>query len=88
MREEAGAAHDTAFVTFPCSHKEHPLARPDYISVWVSATGIPTEPEGDERPQKDAYATLAHSFALAQAKELGCEDNGGLKTKPSLIPAS
>ncbi|MEV8399143.1 hypothetical protein [Streptomyces niveus] len=88
MGEKAGAAHDTAFVTFPCSHKEHPLARPDYISVWIEATGRPTEPEGDVRSQKNAYATLAHSFALAMARELGCEDNGGLKAKPSLIPAS
>lgn len=88
MGEKAGAAHDTAFVTFPCSHEEHPLARPDYISIWVSATGMPTEPEGDVRPQKNAYVTVAHSFALAMAKELGCEDNGGLKPKPSLIPAS
>ncbi|MGW6308088.1 hypothetical protein ACWFRQ_31875 [Streptomyces niveus] len=88
LGERAGAAHDTAYVTFPCSHKEHPLAGPDYISVWVSATGMPTEPEGDVRPQKNAYATLAHSFALAMARELGCEDNGGLKAKPSLIPAS
>ncbi|WP_329076445.1 hypothetical protein [Streptomyces niveus] len=88
MGEEAGAAHDTAFVTFPCSHKEHPLARPDYISVWVEATGRPTEPEGDVRPQKNAYATVTHSFALAMAKELGCEENGGLKAKPSLIPVT
>ncbi|MEV0778162.1 hypothetical protein ACIBLA_01520 [Streptomyces sp. NPDC050433] len=54
----------------------------------MGRAGLPTEPEGDERPQKNAYATLAHSFALAQAKELGCDNNGGLKTKPSLIPAS
>ncbi|WP_405795404.1 hypothetical protein [Streptomyces sp. NBC_01506] len=86
MGERAGAAHDTAYVTFPCSHKEHPLARPDYISVWVEARR-PTEPEGDVRPLKNAYVTLAHSFAQAMAKELGCENNGGLKPKPSLIPA-
>lgn len=38
--------------------------------------------------QKNAYATLAHSFALAMAKELKCDNNGGLEDKPSLVPAS
>ncbi|MFE3586153.1 hypothetical protein ACFXOY_01380 [Streptomyces niveus] len=88
MGERAGAAHDTAYVTFACGHKNQPDSSPDYISAWAEATGRPTEPEGDERPLKNAYATLAHSFALAMAKELNCDDNGGLKPEPSLIPAT
>ncbi|MEV8344700.1 hypothetical protein [Streptomyces niveus] len=83
MGERAGAAHDTAYVTFACGHNQ-----PDYISAWAEATGRPTEPEGDEHPLKNAYITLAHSFALALAKELNCEDSAGLKPKPSLIPSS
>ncbi|MEW1792729.1 hypothetical protein [Streptomyces niveus] len=87
MGERAGAAHDTAYVTFACGHKNQPDSSPDYISAWVESTGRPTEPEGDERPLKNAYITLAHSFALAMAKELNCDNNAGLKPKPSLIPA-
>ncbi|WP_405795399.1 hypothetical protein [Streptomyces sp. NBC_01506] len=88
MGEEAGAAHDKAYVTFACGHKDQPGSSPDYISAEVEATGTPTTPEGDERPLKNAYATVAHSFALALAKELNCDNNAGLKPKPSLIPAS
>ncbi|MEV8351742.1 hypothetical protein ACFVTT_10540 [Streptomyces niveus] len=88
MGEKAGAAHDSAFVTFPCSPKDEPLASPDHVSVWAQSRAMPTEAEGDVRPVKNAYATLAHSFALAMAKELNCDDNAGLKPKPSLIPAS
>ncbi|MGW8569272.1 hypothetical protein [Streptomyces niveus] len=88
MGEEAGAAHDKAYVTFACGQKDQPDSSPDYISAWAQATGRPTKPEGDERPLKNAYATLAHSFALALAKELGCEDNAGLKPEPSLVPAA
>ncbi|MFD4771143.1 hypothetical protein [Streptomyces niveus] len=78
MGEDAGATHDMAYVTFACGHKDEPNSS-------AEAT-VRTGPEGDERRKKNAYATVAHSFALA--KELGCEDNGGLKPKPSLIPES
>ncbi|WP_330173961.1 hypothetical protein OG875_10505 [Streptomyces sp. NBC_01498] len=88
MGEKAGAAHDSAFVTFPCSPEDKPLASPDHVSVWAQSRAMPTEAEGDVRPLKNAYATLAHSFALAMAKELKCEDGGGLKPEPSLVPAS
>ncbi|WP_381794701.1 hypothetical protein [Streptomyces niveus] len=88
MGEKAGAAHDSAFVTFPCSPKDEPLASPDHVSVWAQSRALPTEAEGDVRPLKNAYATVAHSFALALAKELDCDDNAGLKPKPSLIPES
>ncbi|MEV8351739.1 hypothetical protein ACFVTT_10555 [Streptomyces niveus] len=88
MGEEAGAAHDKAYVTFVCGQKDQPDSSPDHISAWAQATGRPTRPEGDERPLKNAYATLAHSFALALAKELNCDDNGGLEPEPALIPAT
>jgi hypothetical protein len=53
----------------------------------VERWGTPTEPEGDTEALKDAYVTVAHSFSLAMAKELGCEKNGGLPQKPVLDPA-
>ncbi|MDC2949050.1 MULTISPECIES: hypothetical protein [Streptomyces] len=48
---------------------------------------MPTEPGGDIDALKDAYATVAHSFSLAMARELRCEKNGGLAAKPVLDPA-
>ncbi|WP_416518298.1 hypothetical protein [Streptomyces achromogenes] len=48
---------------------------------------MPKPPEGDIKALKNAYATVAHSFSLAMAKELRCEKNGGLPAKPVLIPA-
>ncbi|MEU4886694.1 MULTISPECIES: hypothetical protein [Streptomyces] len=91
MGEQAGTAPDVAFVTFAC-HDGHELTGPmrRHITITVEPGGKPTEPEGDTKELealKDAYATVAHSFSLAMAKELGCEDNGGLKAKPSLTPA-
>lgn len=88
MGEKAGAAHDSAFVTFPCTQEDEPLASPDHISVWAQSQAMPTEPEGDVRPLKNAYAALAHSFALAMAKELECDDGGGLEPEPGLVPVS
>ncbi|MFD5894249.1 hypothetical protein [Streptomyces sp. NPDC060366] len=87
MGEDAGATHDMAYVTFACGHKDQPNSSPDYISASAEAT-VRTRPEGDERRKKNAYATLAHSFALAMVKELKCDDNAGLKPEPSLIPAT
>ncbi|WP_405500303.1 hypothetical protein OG211_24290 [Streptomyces niveus] len=87
MGERTAAAHDTAYVTFACGHKDRPDSSPDHVTARVGDTKA-TVPDGDERALKNAYATLAHSFALALAKELGCEDNGGLKPEPSLIPAT
>ncbi|GGS03170.1 MULTISPECIES: hypothetical protein [Streptomyces] len=40
----------------------------------------------DPEELKDAYATMAHSFALALAKELRCENDGGLEPRPALDP--
>ncbi|MGW8982277.1 hypothetical protein ACWGQ9_06445 [Streptomyces parvus] len=37
-------------------------------------------------PVTDAYATVVHSFALAMAKELRCENDGGLEPRPVLDP--
>lgn len=47
----------------------------------------PHAPEGDIEALKKAYVTVAHSVALAMAKELRCEKNGGLPERPVLEPA-
>ncbi|MFJ1803418.1 hypothetical protein [Streptomyces sp. NPDC088180] len=47
----------------------------------------PGEPEGDPQKLEDAYATVAHSVSLAMAKELDCENDGGLEARPSPDPA-
>lgn len=87
MGEVASAAYDTAYVTFACGHKDQPNTSPDHVTARVEDTKA-TVPDGDERALRNAYATLAHSFALALAKELTCDDDGGLKPEPSLIPAT
>ncbi|WP_405193822.1 hypothetical protein [Streptomyces anulatus] len=60
--------------------------QPAHVDVGVERWS-PKEPEGDPQKLKDAYAAVAHSVSLAMAKELGCENNGGLQARPSLDPA-
>ncbi|MEV8344696.1 hypothetical protein AB0P49_25100 [Streptomyces niveus] len=86
MGQVASAAYDSAYITFTCGHKDRPNTSPDHVSTSIEAARS-SAPDGDERSLKNAYATLAHSFALSMAKELKCDDNAGLKPEPSLIPA-
>ncbi|OMI86625.1 hypothetical protein BSZ07_28200 [Streptomyces sp. M1013] len=87
MGEETLTAPDKAIITFAC--QSHKLGNSDgvHIAIAVRRDGMPYPPEGDTEALKDAYATVAHSFALAMAKELGCKNNGGLPAKPVLDPA-
>ncbi|MEV2210389.1 hypothetical protein AB0H86_02520 [Streptomyces sp. NPDC050997] len=88
MGEEALAAADKAYVRFAClSDKLSDSSRVAHIDIGVERGGMPKEPEGDVEALKDAYATVAHSFSLAMAKELRCEKNGGLPARPVLDPA-
>lgn len=87
MGELAGTAPDRAFVTFACRSEELSGVAPAHVDTDVNFGAVPTEPTGDVEALKDAYATVAHSFALAMAKELGCENNGGLKAEPTLDAA-
>ncbi|MBV7669018.1 hypothetical protein STHAL_05865 [Streptomyces halstedii] len=84
MGERALAAPDGAFLRFACLSERVPGSGPVRIDIGVERGGMPTEPEGDPEALKDAYATVAHSFSLAMAKELGCENDGQLKSNPSL----
>ncbi|SCD33030.1 hypothetical protein GA0115249_10152 [Streptomyces sp. PpalLS-921] len=84
MGERALAAPDGAFLRFACRSERVPGSGPVRIDIGVERGGTPTEPEGDPEALKDAYATVAHSFSLAMAKELGCENDGQLKSNPSL----
>lgn len=86
MGERALAAPDAGVVQFACRNEKLLGSQPAHIDVGVERWS-PKEPEGDPEKLKDAYATVAHSVALAMAKELGCENNGGLQDRPSLDPA-
>ncbi|MFJ9660566.1 hypothetical protein ACIRPR_21705 [Streptomyces griseoflavus] len=88
MGEEALAAEDMAYLQFACrSEKLLNASSVAHIVIGVQHWAVPTEPEGDVEVLKDAYATVAHSVSLAMAKELGCEDDGGLPAQPVLDPA-
>ncbi|MFI8946940.1 hypothetical protein ACIGO6_10525 [Streptomyces sp. NPDC053750] len=88
MGEETLAAANRASVLFACRSDAFPNRMNEaLVAIRVERWGMPTEPEGDVEALKDAYATVAHSFSLAMAKELGCEKNGGLPERPVLDPA-
>lgn len=87
MGERALTATDGSFLRFACRSGKLTGTEPAHIDISVERGGMPTEPEGDPEASKDAYATVAHSFSLAMAKELGCENDGGLEARPSLDPA-
>ncbi|MFF9771191.1 hypothetical protein ACF1GT_32215 [Streptomyces sp. NPDC014636] len=88
MGERALTAEDSANVQFACrSVKLAGSSRVAHIVIGVERWGRPKEPEGDIEALKDAYATVAHSFSLAMAKELRCEKTGGLPARPVLDPA-
>ncbi|MEU6809336.1 hypothetical protein ABZ920_10050 [Streptomyces sp. NPDC046831] len=88
MGELAVAAADKAYVFFACrSDKLGGSLEEAHIAIGVRHWAMPTEPEGDIEALKDAYATVAHSVSLAMAKELRCENNGGLPARPVLDPA-
>ncbi len=87
MGEETLTAPDKAIITFACQSNKLGNSDDVHIAIGVRRGGMPKPPEGDVEELKDAYATVAHSFALAMAKELGCKNNGGLPAKPVLDPA-
>ncbi|MFJ2102439.1 hypothetical protein [Streptomyces sp. W4I9-2] len=86
MGERTLTAADAAVVQFACRSAKLPGSTPAQVRIGVERWS-PKEPEGDPEKLKDAYATVAHSVSLAMAKELGCENNGGLRARPSLDPA-
>ncbi|MFI9394005.1 hypothetical protein ACIG53_24365 [Streptomyces bauhiniae] len=88
MGDKAVAAADMAYVYFTCRSDEVPSSSEGaHIVIGVEHWAVPREPEGNIKALKNAYATVAHSFSLAMAKELHCDKNGGLPPKPVLIPA-
>ncbi|MFC9271807.1 hypothetical protein ACWGRF_35350 [Streptomyces zhihengii] len=87
MGEQAGAAWDTGYVIFACADDTGaPGASPDHVGVFVESNTPVPEPLGEAKALRNAYATMAHSFALSMAKGLGCADSAGLPAKPVLIP--
>ncbi|MFG2129721.1 hypothetical protein ACGFNV_18235 [Streptomyces sp. NPDC048751] len=88
MGEDTVTAADKAYLQFACkSDKLAGSSTAAHIMIGVMRGGMPKDPEGDTKALKDAYATVAHSFSLAMAKELRCEKNGGLPARPVLDPA-
>lgn len=84
MGERALTAPDAAIVQFASRSEKLPGSTPAHINVGVKGWS-PTEPEGDPEELTDAYATVA--LALVMAKELGCENHGGLAPRASLDSA-
>ncbi|MFI8347489.1 hypothetical protein [Streptomyces sp. NPDC085596] len=88
MGEETLAGTEKAYVFFACrSDKLIGSSGEAHIVIGVERGGMPRDPQDNVEALKDAYATVAHSFSLAMAKELRCEKNGGLPAKPVLDPA-
>ncbi|MGA5648858.1 hypothetical protein [Streptomyces seoulensis] len=88
MGDETLAAADMAYVYFTCRSDKVPSASDGvHLVVGVEHWAMPREPEGNIKALKNAYATVAHSFSLAMARELRCDKNGGLPTEPVLEPA-
>ncbi|MFC8698848.1 hypothetical protein [Streptomyces parvus] len=86
MGERALAAPDAGVVQFACRNEKSLGSQPAHVDIGVERWS-PEEPEGDPETLTDAYATVAHSVSLAMAKELGCENDGGLEPRPVLDPA-
>jgi len=87
MGELAMAAADKAYIYFACQSDRFSSTAGTHIVIGVERWMMPKPPEGNIKALKDAYATVAHSFSLAMAKELRCEKNGGLPERPVLDPA-
>ncbi|WP_253195621.1 hypothetical protein [Streptomyces sp. JHA26] len=88
MGKRTLAAANRASILFACRSDRFPNSGNEVlVAIGAERWGMPTEPEGDVEALKDAYATVAHSFSLAMAKELRCENNGGLPARPVLDPA-
>lgn len=83
--ERAGAATDGAFTAFACAEGDLPGDAPRRLRIVVQKGGMPAVSDGDDRILREAYATVAHSFALALAEEIGCR-SADLPAEPSLSP--
>lgn len=88
MGERTVAQLDQGYVQFACrSDRLSHSSRVGKLSVSVWQAVKYPQSEVDPRALKNAYVTVAHSFALAMAKELHCDKNGGLPAHPVLAPA-
>lgn len=88
MGERTVAQLDQGYVQFKCESDRFPHSSKEgkiSVSVWQRLKH--PKPEVDDTLLKNSYATVAHSFALALAKELRCTDNGSLPERPVLEPA-
>ncbi|MGW2210625.1 hypothetical protein [Streptomyces sp. NPDC001781] len=87
MGERTDAATEKAYVFFACrSPRLLDSSSVAHIAIGVEYWGMPRDPQDNIKALKNAYATVAHSFSLAMARELRCDKDGGLPQKPVLIP--
>ncbi|MFG2812952.1 hypothetical protein [Streptomyces sp. NPDC048410] len=85
MGELTMTGTEKAYVFFACrSPRLLDSTNVAQIALAVEYWAMPRDPQDNVEGLKDAYATVAHSFSLAMAKELRCEKNGGLPAKPVL----
>ncbi|MGW0854752.1 hypothetical protein [Streptomyces sp. NPDC002690] len=87
MGEMAVTATNSALLQFGCESDKVTATALRHILIDVERRDTLEEPEGDAEALKDAYATVAHSLALGLAKELHCEENGGLPAQAVLDAA-
>lgn len=79
------ASADEAVIYFDCSSPR--MTHSDLNPSLLRAEFINSqEPVITEEEEKEANLKILHSAALALAKELKCEHNGGLPAEPSLEP--
>lgn len=83
MGERASVGTQYAFLWFACTSEQLAGSKetPAYIQTEVR-NALP--PEGDEGRLRDADATVVHSASVALARQLKCDNLGGLKSEPTL----
>jgi hypothetical protein len=88
MGQLAATSEGRAYIRFACrSDRLSDATRLAHIEITVERARLPNNFDVETDVLKDAYATVAHSVSLAMARELRCEDDGGLPAQPVLEPA-
>lgn len=87
MGERASIGTQRAYVWFSCKSaqlsgsEETPAHILGEVENW-------RDPQGEDGQLRDANATLLHSTSLALARQLVCEGDGALQSKPALKHAT
>ncbi|MFE4916614.1 hypothetical protein ACFRCX_34515 [Streptomyces sp. NPDC056652] len=88
LGKRALAGFDSSTLYFECVSSQ--MDGSDELPARINARSRLSGPEGweveDTRATREAHLTVLHAAALAVAKELGCENDGGLPEKVVLEP--